>query len=457
MTTAVMNMPVPSAQLATAKTGGAFDKHPEGNEECLPFAPLLGAFLNPVPAKDDTGEMDTGELLQSLKKVLQDVQESEGRPLKSQLQKIDDLLKKIMHALQHKQGGLIKLPTVPSAEFDPEGENGTENVRYNIQLLGLFEQQIHNMLVPSEGQQDSGKRMAPRALLEAVVSTVDRLMQMFSNNSPPIRGETMPQTMKAGKDGMVGKVAASSRQALNSGQAVNSTQVKSSESGAAPGQSTNTEQKQSTGQTASNKSGEVQTLKNIAASVFQRAVQPDGKNEQQERQTVISFGGFQSGPMSRLQQMVIHARQYGSTAEQQQFIHDFQQMLAQSGFKNIGGRQQLTLQLYPRHLGTLNVKLTNKNGQLTATLITSSVAAKNLVDSQLHQLRVAFIGQNLHVDKLQVMMPPGGQQADQTNDHGEPQDDTPDHQKDSERHTDEDNKETETSFTEWFEQIHLIS
>src|SRR5699024_9764179 len=98
----------------------------------------------------------------------------------------------------------------------------------------------------------------------------------------------------------------------------------------------------------------------IAASVFRREVQVNGKNGEQMNRHGFSFLDYQPGTMSRLQQLIIHTHQNGNAAEQQQFVREFQQMLARSVLKNIGGRQQLTMQLYPRHLGKLHVQLTHE-------------------------------------------------------------------------------------------------
>jgi flagellar hook-length control protein FliK len=165
---------------------------------------------------------------------------------------------------------------------------------------------------------------------------------------------------------------------------------------------------------------------------------------------------FVSGPMNKVQQMVVHVRQDGNAVDREQLIRDFQNALAKSHLTNAGGKQQLTLKLHPRHLGHLNIQLTRVNGQLTATLITSTSAAKNLVESHLHQLQNAFVSQNLQVNKLQVVMPfqqhAWQQTGDQTGDHesgheGQHQQHGKDQQK-------EDKDETETNFLEWIERFH---
>ncbi|HET7522133.1 MAG TPA: flagellar hook-length control protein FliK [Bacillales bacterium] len=192
-------------------------------------------------------------------------------------------------------------------------------------------------------------------------------------------------------------------------------------------------------------------MKDTALSAFKRIVQQGDTN----RQPVFS-AGIDSGPMHKLQQFILHVRQGGGAAQEQQFVRDFQHILAKSTFTGDSGRQVLTIRLHPRHLGTLNVQLIQHNGQMTATLLTSTVAAKHLVESHLHQLQGAFASQNLHVDKLQVMLPYGDLTAERERDDGGFQEGSRDQQHGDREGTDEDRNEEESSFSDWIEELHLM-
>ncbi|OIJ09905.1 hypothetical protein BKP35_15595 [Anaerobacillus arseniciselenatis] len=110
-------------------------------------------------------------------------------------------------------------------------------------------------------------------------------------------------------------------------------------------------------------------------------------------------------PISQLQQFVLHVGE--NRADQQtteHFMRQFQNILGRSSLAQFpNGANQLTIKLFPEHLGRLDVKLTQQNnGVIVAQLITSTQAAKNAIDSQLHQLRQAFIAQNIQVDKIEI-------------------------------------------------------
>ena len=109
-------------------------------------------------------------------------------------------------------------------------------------------------------------------------------------------------------------------------------------------------------------------------------------------------------PISQLQQFVLHVGE--NRADQQttgHFMRQFQNILGRSSLAQFpNGANQLTIKLFPEHLGRLDVKLTQQNGVIVAQLITSTQAAKNAIDSQLHQLRQAFIAQNIQVDRIEI-------------------------------------------------------
>ncbi|HET7658317.1 MAG TPA: flagellar hook-length control protein FliK [Bacillales bacterium] len=189
--------------------------------------------------------------------------------------------------------------------------------------------------------------------------------------------------------------------------------------------------------------------KDAVMTAFQKLV----KTKDQGNQTPVQ--SFQPGPMTKLQQFVLHVKQNNGVPNQKQFVHDFEQMLAKGSFTNIGGKQQLTLQLHPQHLGKLNIQLIRENGQLTATLVASTSEAKSLVQSNLHQLQGAFTSQNLNVQKLQVIYPfaqaDAQQQAQNYND-SEKQE----HQQHQAYEQENDqNEDADNGFSKWLEQLDL--
>lgn len=150
-------------------------------------------------------------------------------------------------------------------------------------------------------------------------------------------------------------------------------------------------------------------------------------------------------PLDRLQQYTIHLSHSnqetsGAKGMQQQFIEQFQQILRNSKFINRpGGMQQLVIRLQPENLGSLSVKLSQLNGEMIARIAVSTQAAKELVESNLHQLRYMLTSQTIPLEKVDVVLQSEQQlqqslkeQQRDTNEHKEQQE-----QQQEEQHEDE--------------------
>lgn len=86
------------------------------------------------------------------------------------------------------------------------------------------------------------------------------------------------------------------------------------------------------------------------------------------------------------------------------FTEDMTQFVSTSFLLNSGegGITEAKLSLYPQHLGHVEVKLMMHNGQLTAQFAADSTLGKDLLESQLAQLRQSLQSQGIQVDKLEV-------------------------------------------------------
>ncbi|MBM7564613.1 flagellar hook-length control protein FliK [Paenibacillus sacheonensis] len=87
----------------------------------------------------------------------------------------------------------------------------------------------------------------------------------------------------------------------------------------------------------------------------------------------------------------------------QQFASTIQGMVVkQFNVSTVNGISQAQLTLYPEHLGQVNVNISVHNGALTASFVTDTVTAKDMLENQMAQLRSALQSQGLQVDKLVV-------------------------------------------------------
>ncbi|WP_028550426.1 flagellar hook-length control protein FliK [Paenibacillus sp. UNC451MF] len=90
------------------------------------------------------------------------------------------------------------------------------------------------------------------------------------------------------------------------------------------------------------------------------------------------------------------------------FTEDMSQFVMKSFTVNAiaEGITEAKLSLYPQHLGHVDVKLTMHNGQLIAQFVAENMIGKEMLESQMSQLRATLQNQGIQVDKLEVTQSP---------------------------------------------------
>lgn len=120
-----------------------------------------------------------------------------------------------------------------------------------------------------------------------------------------------------------------------------------------------------------------------------------GKQENVQNLGTVQF------PLSQQAQYKLHVTP--EKVADNRFINELQGII-QSGklvtMKN--GETQFQIKLFPDHLGKLDITIIQKHGELLAKIVANSQGAKDLIESQLHQLKHAFQGQNIQVDKIEI-------------------------------------------------------
>ncbi|XXM73523.1 flagellar hook-length control protein FliK [Lysinibacillus sphaericus] len=91
-----------------------------------------------------------------------------------------------------------------------------------------------------------------------------------------------------------------------------------------------------------------------------------------------------------------------STLQYEQFVKELQTILSRSNLQTLPNMNKLLIKLYPEQLGSLRIELLQTNGIMTARILATTSAAKEMLDSQLQGLKHAFTSQNLQVDKIEV-------------------------------------------------------
>ena len=115
---------------------------------------------------------------------------------------------------------------------------------------------------------------------------------------------------------------------------------------------------------------------------------------QQGMATDLTKGFAAASSKATSQQTTVYANNFA--ADMTKF------MVKNLSITQLGGMSEARISLAPEHLGQLNVKISVVNGQITASFIAETMAARELLENQLPQLRAALQQQGLHVDKLAV-------------------------------------------------------
>ncbi|MFD2116827.1 flagellar hook-length control protein FliK [Paenibacillus yanchengensis] len=106
---------------------------------------------------------------------------------------------------------------------------------------------------------------------------------------------------------------------------------------------------------------------------------------------------------SRLTSLVTTSSTASTFVVADEFADTMSDMIVQRfTITTLNGMSEAKLQLYPEQLGQVDVKLMMQNGQLTALFRTDNIAARDLLDGQMAQLRAALQAQGLQVEKMVV-------------------------------------------------------
>ncbi len=83
-------------------------------------------------------------------------------------------------------------------------------------------------------------------------------------------------------------------------------------------------------------------------------------------------------------------------------LQELQNIFKRANLGQTGGTNRISIKLYPEHLGQLRIELLQTNGLLTARILASNALGKEMLESQLHQLRQAFLQQNIQVERIDI-------------------------------------------------------
>ncbi|WP_052130318.1 flagellar hook-length control protein FliK [Ureibacillus sinduriensis] len=89
-------------------------------------------------------------------------------------------------------------------------------------------------------------------------------------------------------------------------------------------------------------------------------------------------------------------------AQSEALAKEIQNLLNRSQISSSPGTTKLLLKLYPENLGSIRIEIMQQDGVLSARMLTTTAIGKELLDSQLHQLKNAFANANIQMDRIDI-------------------------------------------------------
>lgn len=133
-------------------------------------------------------------------------------------------------------------------------------------------------------------------------------------------------------------------------------------------------------------------------------VQPEQKVEATAQSTQSNNEGlFQHNAQSNSSTRVVTVTLPTNPASQAEALaKEIQNLINRSQLSNNQGTMKLMLKLFPENLGQIRIEIMQQNGVMTARLLATTAAGKELLDSNLNQLKATFVAQNVQMERIDV-------------------------------------------------------
>ncbi|OEH85823.1 hypothetical protein BHU72_03315 [Desulfuribacillus stibiiarsenatis] len=89
---------------------------------------------------------------------------------------------------------------------------------------------------------------------------------------------------------------------------------------------------------------------------------------------------------------------------QSEFENQLQELMLNQAklVKKPNGIQSMVVSLQPAHLGALKISITSHQGHMTASIITTTNSAREMIEGSINNLRIALVNQGITIDKIDV-------------------------------------------------------
>lgn len=138
-------------------------------------------------------------------------------------------------------------------------------------------------------------------------------------------------------------------------------------------------------------------------NVFQQVVQQASASQTQAKQeTDVTQVQGQHHNTSVTTKTVTVTLPAERPAQSEALAKEIQNLINRSQLSNNQGTMRLVLKLFPENLGQIRIEVMQKDGMMQARLLATTSSGKELLDSNLHQLKTAFAAQNIQMDRIDV-------------------------------------------------------
>ncbi len=176
-----------------------------------------------------------------------------------------------------------------------------------------------------------------------------------------------------------------------------------------------------------------------------------GNAIEKENLSVMTIQSNQTVPISNLEQHVIHIHPLQPTQNaEQQLMDQFEKIVESTKLSVLPNqRNHLTVLLRPDNMGEMMVRFTQVNGEILVKILVTSAAAKEMLESNIHQLKNMFSPHQVVVERQDASL-------QQTANMQKEQEDgqlTEQEKQQSEQSEHKDNQQNEGSFESQFEEL----
>ncbi|MBM7647128.1 flagellar hook-length control protein FliK [Bacillus ectoiniformans] len=144
------------------------------------------------------------------------------------------------------------------------------------------------------------------------------------------------------------------------------------------------------------------TVNNLALDTENSAWQLNNATTAVNKESSIQVNQLFHQPLMRTETFSMTVQTNPRPMNMEQFIEKFSQILGNSNLMKTPNGTKLLIKLYPEQLGSLRIELLQQNGVMTAKILSSTSAVKDLLEQNVNSLRQAFSQQNVAVDKIEL-------------------------------------------------------